>query len=116
MRTVLMPSMIPLLLALCWAPPSPAADKASDTTPHDSFYRVSLSFSNADQGNIEVYLGGYAALQWQSSGDVIGKIFGELKNTVGILETALGLYTGAVIDRLFGGRGQGAPAEAATSG
>jgi uncharacterized membrane protein len=41
--------------------------------------------------------------------------FGELKNTVGILETALGLYTGAVIDRLFGGRGQAAPTEAAAS-
>ena len=41
--------------------------------------------------------------------------FSELKNTVGILETALGVYTGAVIDRLFGGRGQGAGGKAETA-
>ena len=41
--------------------------------------------------------------------------FSELKNTVGILETALGVYTGAVIDRLFGGRGLGAGGKAETA-
>jgi hypothetical protein len=79
MRTVLMPAVVPLLLALCWAPSSPAADKASDTTPHQSFYRASLSFfSDPDAGappaggDFDVY--GYAALQWLGSGDVTGKI------------------------------------------
>jgi hypothetical protein len=35
---------------------------------------------------------------------VIGAIesFSSLKTTLGIVETALGIYTGAVIDRLFG--------------
>jgi hypothetical protein len=28
--------------------------------------------------------------------------FGALKSTLGIVETALGIYTGAVVDRLFG--------------
>lgn len=28
--------------------------------------------------------------------------FPELKATIGIIETALGIYTGAVVDRLFG--------------
>jgi len=28
--------------------------------------------------------------------------FGDLKNVIGIVETALGLYTGALVDRLFG--------------
>jgi hypothetical protein len=37
-----------------------------------------------------------------------GKIdsFASLKSTLGIVETALGIYTGAVIDRLFGGAGR----------
>ena len=72
MRTVLMPAMVPLLLGLCWAASSPAADTANDTTPHQSFYRASLSFSNA--AGSDVYVEGYAALQWQSSGDVTGTI------------------------------------------
>ena len=35
---------------------------------------------------------------------VVGKItnFASLKTTIGIVETALGIYTGAIIDRLFG--------------
>ena len=72
MRRVLVPFMGPLLLVLTAAALSPAADKASDTTPHQSFYRASLSFSNA--AGSDVYVEGYAALQWQSSGDVTGTI------------------------------------------
>jgi hypothetical protein len=36
-----------------------------------------------------------------ANGDLGG--FPALKQTLGIIETALGIYTGAVIDRLFGG-------------
>jgi hypothetical protein len=31
--------------------------------------------------------------------------FAALKSTLGIIETALGVYTGALVDRLFGGNG-----------
>ena len=36
---------------------------------------------------------------------IVGRIgnFPTLKSTIGIIETALGIYTGAIIDRLFGG-------------
>jgi hypothetical protein len=48
----------------------------------------------------------------------VGKIesFAGLKATVGIVETALGLYTGAVIDRLFSAQKKVSESEAAIAG
>jgi hypothetical protein len=47
-----------------------------------------------------------------------GKIesFATLKATLGIVETALGVYTGAVIDRLFSVQKKVSESEAATAG
>src|SRR5258708_6855400 len=72
MRAISIPSTAFFLLALSWSTASPAQDKASDTTPHQSFYGASLSFT--EKAGTDSYAEGYAAIQWLSNGDVTGRI------------------------------------------
>lgn len=72
------------------------ADPSYDTSPTHPALRI-LSIGTSTIFGLALPL-----ILYKFSTGVIDS-FAALKTTLGIIETALGLYTGAVVDRLFGG-------------